>query len=84
MRIETTRHTERFGAVRLHDVQKVLLLDSGGEDSSDAPEIKGIEKVGEEQIRAIEKKMAIVIPTKDEKLKILEGVISGVPLMTAS
>lgn len=79
MRIETSRHTERFGAVRLHDVQRVLLLDSGGEDSSDAPEIKGVEKIGEERIRAIEKKMAVVIPTKDEKLKIFEGVISGVP-----
>lgn len=79
MRIETPRHTERFGAVRLHDVQKVLLLDSGGDNSSDAPEIKGVEKVGEEQIRAIEKKMAIVVPIKDEKLKIFEGVISGVP-----
>ncbi|MBT9147983.1 MAG: hypothetical protein DDT32_01752 [Syntrophomonadaceae bacterium] len=79
MRIETSRHTERFGAVRLHDAQKVLLLDSGGKDSSDVPEVKGVEKVGEEQIRAIEKKMAVIIPIRDEKLKIFEGVISGVP-----
>ena len=29
MRIELPRYTERFGSVRMHDVQKVLELDSG-------------------------------------------------------
>ena len=29
MRLETMRYTERFGSVRINDLQKVLELDSG-------------------------------------------------------
>jgi mannosyl-3-phosphoglycerate synthase len=71
------RYTERFGSVRLHDVQKVLELDSGRQ--VDLPEDRGIIKVDEEAIRDIENKMAIVIPVKDERLKLFEGVVSGIP-----
>jgi mannosyl-3-phosphoglycerate synthase len=71
------RYTERFGSVRLHDVQKVLELDSGRR--VDLPEDRSIIKVDEEAIRDIENKMAIVIPVKDEKLKLFEGVVSGIP-----
>lgn len=79
MRIETPRYTERFGAVRLHDIQKVVELNSGGRDHLNLTEVKGLEKIEEEVIKVIEEKMAVIIPIKDEKLKIFEGVISGVP-----
>ncbi len=79
MRIETPRYTERFGAVRLHDVQKVLELDSGGKEFLICQEVKGVEKIDEEVIKAIEGRMAVIVPVKDEKLKIFEGVISGIP-----
>ena len=78
MRIETMRYTERFGSVRLHDVQKVLELDSGRR-RSDFPEDRGTIKLDEEAIRDIENKMAIVVPIKNEKLKLFEGVVSGIP-----
>jgi mannosyl-3-phosphoglycerate synthase len=39
----------------------------------------GVIKIDEETIRYFEDRMAIVIPTKDEKLRLLEGVVSGVP-----
>ena len=35
MRIETPRYTERFGSVRLNEVQKVLELDSGKVEEPD-------------------------------------------------
>lgn len=79
MRLETMRYTERFGSVRLHDLQKVIELDSGKKEDTSTKEAIGVTKIKDEAIRDIEHRMAIVIPTKDEKLKLFEGVISGVP-----
>jgi len=79
MRIETQRYTERFGSVRLNEVQKVLELDSGRAEEPKAPKDIAVLKIEEEVIKDYEEKMAIAIPIKDEKLKLFEGVISGVP-----
>ncbi|MFC1961599.1 mannosyl-3-phosphoglycerate synthase [Chloroflexota bacterium] len=79
MRIESTRYTERFGSVRINEVQKVLELDSGRAKEAPIEEDIAAQKVPEDIIKDFEEKMVIVIPTKDEKLKLFEGVISGVP-----
>ena len=79
MRIETQRYTERFGSVRLNEVQQVLELDSGrAKDSNSARDI-AVLKIEEEVLKDYEDKMAVVIPIKDDKLKLFEGVVSGVP-----
>ena len=79
MRIERQRYTERFGSIKINDVQKVLELDSGRRADGTLKEAIAVDKIEEEAIKAIEERMAIVIPVKDEKLKLFEGVISGVP-----
>jgi mannosyl-3-phosphoglycerate synthase len=79
MRIELPRYTERFGAVRINEVQKVLELDSGRAREMAPYEDIAVKKIEEDAIKDFEEKMLIVIPTKDEKLKLLEGVVSGVP-----
>lgn len=79
MRLETTRYTERFGSVRINDLQRVIELDSGRIENMPTKEAIGVKKIEDEVIRDIERRMAIVIPTRDEKLKLFEGVISGVP-----
>ena len=79
MRIETQRYTERFGSVRLNEVQKVLELDSGKPEKHHTPQDVSVLKIEDEVIRNYEAKMAIVIPIKDDKLKLFEGVISGIP-----
>ncbi len=79
MRIETQRYTERFGSVRLNDVQRVLELDSGGGKETGPSENLTVLKITEEVIKDYEQQMAIVVPVKDEKLKLFEGVVSGVP-----
>ena len=79
MRIEIPRYTERFGSVRINDVQKVLELDSGRTTEQSLGKNIGVQKIEEDDIKAIEEKMAIVIPIRDEKLKLFEGVISGIP-----
>ncbi len=79
MRIESPRYTERFGSVRINDVQQVLELDSGRAKELAPHENIAVQKIEEDVIKDFEEKMAIVIPTMDEKLKLFEGVVSGVP-----
>ena len=79
MRIESPRNTERIGSVAINDVQKVLELDSGRAKELPLEEKIAVQKIEEDTIKNFEKRMAIVIPIKDEKIKLFEGVISGVP-----
>ncbi len=79
MRVESLRYTERFGAVRINDLQKVLELDSGKKSNTPRKEEIAVHKIEDEVIKDIEGKMAVVILIKDEKLKLFEGVISGIP-----
>jgi len=79
MRIESPRYTECLGSIRINDVQQVLELDSGRAKEFPPRENIAVQKIEEEVIKDFEERMAIVIPTKDEKLKLFEGVISGVP-----
>jgi mannosyl-3-phosphoglycerate synthase len=77
MKLDLPRYTERFGATSLHGVQRVYELDSGFDDGRPASE--SIVNVGNDQILDIERRMAIVIPIKGERLRLLEGVLSGIP-----
>jgi len=79
MRIEKQRYTERFGSIKINDVQKVLELDSGRRANLPLKDAIAVDKIEEDVIRRIEGKMAIVIPVKNEKLQLFEGVISGIP-----
>ena len=77
MKLDLPRYTERFGATSLHGVQRVYELDSGFDDGR--PSSESIVNIGNNQIVDIEKHMAIVIPIKGERLRLLEGVLSGIP-----
>lgn len=79
MKMDLPRYTERFGAMSLHGVQRVYELDSGFDDRSGSSMSEGIYRIGNDSISDIERKMAIVIPTKGERLRLLEGVLSGIP-----
>ena len=54
-------------------------MDSGRVKELPVQENITVQKIEEEVIKDFEERMAIVIPTKDEKLKLFEGVISGIP-----
>jgi mannosyl-3-phosphoglycerate synthase len=77
MKLDLPRYTERFGATSVHGVQRVYELDSGFDDGR--PVSESIMNIGNNQIVDIERRMAIVIPTKGERLRLLEGVLSGIP-----
>lgn len=74
MRLEQSHRTERFGAVRIHELQRVIQLDSG--DARGAVD-DGV--VSHDAIRAIEREMVIVIPCMNETRRVIEGVLSGIP-----
>jgi mannosyl-3-phosphoglycerate synthase len=78
MILELPRRTEHFGAIRFHDVQRVYELDSGTRKFATRSR-EAVATISSQEIDKINEKMAIVIPIKDEKLKLLEGVLSGIP-----
>jgi mannosyl-3-phosphoglycerate synthase len=60
-------------------VQRVYELDSGHKNKNTKTESEVIRSIDDEIISKIEAEMAIVIPIKGERLKLLEGVLSGIP-----
>ncbi|MFC1894102.1 bifunctional mannosyl-3-phosphoglycerate synthase/mannosyl-3 phosphoglycerate phosphatase [Chloroflexota bacterium] len=79
MRIENTNVAEYLGSVKIHGLRRVLELDSGAFTVSTALEKSEAQRVTTEAIRSVEQKMAIILPIKDEDLKVFEGVLSGIP-----
>lgn len=77
MRIESIRLAEHLGSVKIHGVRRVLELDSGAKALLE--EIPEVQKIGKDAIEDIERRMAIVLPVKNEDLTVFEGVLSGVP-----
>lgn len=79
MRIEIPRNVERFGAVRFGGVQKVYELDSGSEDKGVSTSTDAIQQIPYADLTAIYRDMAIVVPIRGERLKLVEGVLCGIP-----
>jgi mannosyl-3-phosphoglycerate synthase len=80
MRIEIPREVERFGPIMFHDVQKVYELDAGLKFSKhEGQENSTIVRLSYESINEVEKDMVIVVPVMKERIKLIEGVLSGIP-----
>jgi mannosyl-3-phosphoglycerate synthase len=80
MRIELPREVERFGAIRFGGLQKVFELDSGLRvDSTNGKRGSTIRQIPYEDLNEVETEMAVVVPIKSERLKLIEGVLSGIP-----
>ncbi len=80
MIIEMPRDVERFGAVRFGGLQKVFALDSGLRNGGTTVQ-KGttVQHIPYEELHEIMSQMAIVVPVKNERLKLIENVLSGIP-----
>lgn len=80
MRIELPHSFERLGAARVYDIQRVYELDGGLElDNAFSNPFHVIQQIPGKVLNDIEKNMAIVLPVKNERLRLLEGVMTGVP-----
>jgi mannosyl-3-phosphoglycerate synthase len=76
MRLEIPREFERIGAMQILGLQKVYELD-GGLGVHERSSV--IECIPQEALHAQMEKMAIVVPVKEERLKLIEGVLVGIP-----
>ncbi|WP_433721599.1 mannosyl-3-phosphoglycerate synthase [Actinoplanes sp. CA-051413] len=76
MRLADSFRSERFGAVRIHELQRVIELDSGALDDAFSA---GSRVVSFEALRAVESQMVIVVPCMNESRSVIEGVLSGIP-----
>ncbi|MER3407796.1 MAG: mannosyl-3-phosphoglycerate synthase, partial [Nitrososphaera sp.] len=78
MKLDFPRYTERLGAASIHAVQRIYELDSG-KSKGFLSSHQTIKKFDYDEISNILHDMVIVVPIKEEKLKLLEGVLSGIP-----
>lgn len=78
MILEWPARREHFGAVRFHDIQRVCELDSGMKKFATKAR-EAVATISSEDIEKICRRMAIVIPIKDERMRLFEGVLSGIP-----
>ena len=73
MRLADSFRSERFGAVRIHELQRVIELDSGMSAGA------GSRIVAPDELHAVESQMVIVVPCMNESRGVIEGVLSGIP-----
>ncbi|MFI5844945.1 mannosyl-3-phosphoglycerate synthase [Catenuloplanes sp. NPDC051500] len=76
MRLEQHLRDERFGAVRIHELQRVVELDSGRHPAGRAGDS---EIVPADEIGDVLRQMVIVVPCMDEPRRVIEGVLAGIP-----
>ncbi len=80
MRLELPANAERFGANMFYNIQKVYELDGGYEfDGEFSSPFHVIQQIPRERLYEIERDMAIVIPVKNERLRLLESALCGIP-----
>ena len=76
MKIDYPRYSERFGALTINAVQHVHELDSGNNEYHRA---RTVAQISDNELYDVYNRLAIVVPIRSERLKLLEGVIRGVP-----
>lgn len=78
MRLERPHRAERFGAVRIHELQRVVELDSGYDTGVSARTGTTV-AVPTEGIREVQRDMVVVVPCMNETRRVIEGVLAGIP-----
>ena len=78
MKLDFQRYKVCLGAVRTRAVQRIHELDSG-KSKALLTFHQTVEKFHYNEISNILHDLAIIFRTKHEKLKLLEGVLSGIP-----
>ncbi|MFM1942065.1 MAG: hypothetical protein RI897_1047 [Verrucomicrobiota bacterium] len=79
MRLERPKEIERFGSIRFGDLQRIFELDSGPDYGEPPTVTSAVMRVGHEALARVQQQMAIIVPVKEERLKLIEGVICGIP-----
>ncbi|AEC52369.1 hypothetical protein PNA2_1454 [Pyrococcus sp. NA2] len=75
MLLEAPVYKEIFGAVTIHEVQKVIKMDT---ETEEVP-IYTISNIPREKIYKLLGEMAVIVPMKNEKLHLIDGVLKAIP-----
>ncbi len=75
MLLEAPVYKELFGAIEIYEVQKVIKLDTQTKDVGSFT----VKNVPREDIYRILEDIAIVVPMKNEKLQLVDGVLKAIP-----
>ncbi|WP_048149866.1 mannosyl-3-phosphoglycerate synthase [Palaeococcus ferrophilus] len=75
MLLEAPVYKELFGAVEVYEVQKVIKLDTQTRDVGSFT----VKNVPREDIYRVLEDIAIVVPMKNEKLQLVDGVLKAIP-----
>jgi mannosyl-3-phosphoglycerate synthase len=81
MRLEFSYRTERFGAVRISPLQRVVEIESSAPDQEveRVPDDAATRVVGRDTLQQIERDLVIVVPCMNEPRRVIEGVLAGIP-----
>lgn len=74
MRLTFSPRFEQFGSVQIHELERVIELDSGSATSTSCSVA-----FSRDALIAIESKMVIIIMCMDEEYRTIDGVLSGIP-----
>jgi len=77
MRIELPRKSERFGANVFYGPVPVYELDGGLRAPRD--DEGGIVALPYERLHDVQRQMAVVVPVKGERIRLVEGILFAVP-----
>ncbi len=75
MLLEAPVYKELFGAIEIYEVQKVIKLDTQTRDVGSFT----VKNVPREDIYRVLEDTAIVVPMKNEKLQLVDGVLKAIP-----
>ncbi|RLF77996.1 mannosyl-3-phosphoglycerate synthase [Thermococci archaeon] len=75
MLLEAPVYKELFGAIEIYEVQKVIKLDTQTRDVGSFT----VKNIPREDIYNILEDIAIVVPMKNEKLQLVDGVLKAIP-----
>ncbi|MCG6989901.1 MAG: mannosyl-3-phosphoglycerate synthase [Gemmatimonadetes bacterium] len=78
MRIELPRTSERFGANVFYGPVQVYELDSGFRGQGGAEE-GAIIALPYERLHEIQRQMAVVVPVRGERIRLVEGILFAIP-----
>jgi mannosyl-3-phosphoglycerate synthase len=81
MRLEFSNRTERFGAVRISPLQRVVEIESSATDQEveRVPQDAATRIIGRDTLRQVERDLVIVVPCMNEPRRVIEGVLAGIP-----
>ncbi len=78
MRITFPASHERIGAIRIHEVGRIIELDSAG-DGCVADQHPDHVFLTSDALEAAQRELTVVVPIKNERRSTLRGVLAGIP-----